>query len=98
MAETLEHARVAVNGTEIPPAAIAAEAQHHPAGTPQEALRAASEALVIRQLLLDEAERLGVEGHDINDDEGRPLSREEAQIEALLASQVKTPKADEAPF
>jgi peptidyl-prolyl cis-trans isomerase C len=90
-----EYPRVAVNGREIPPAAIAAETQHHPAGNAA-AAHAAAEALVIRQLLLDEAERLNIAATALVDDQGHPLSDDEARIEALLAAEVKTPRADEA--
>ena len=96
MADTIDRPRVAVNGREIPAAAIAAEAQHHPAPDAQAAWQAAAEALAVRQLLLDEAERLGVEGSGLTDAEGRALSDDEARIEALLAAQVKTPQADSA--
>lgn len=91
-----EYPRVAVNGREIPPAAIAAETQHHPAGNAAAARHAAAEALVIRQLLLDEAERLNIAATALVDDQGHPLSDDEARIEALLAAEVKTPRADEA--
>ena len=53
--------RLIVNGREIPADAIAAEAQHHPAPDAVSAWQAAAEALAIRQLLLDEADRLGIE-------------------------------------
>lgn len=96
MADAPEYPRVAVNGREIAPATIAAETQHHPAATAHEARRAAAEALVIRQLLLDEADRLNIVANGLVDAEGRPLSEEEARIEALLACEVKTPQADEA--
>ena len=88
--------RLIVNGREIPAEAIAAEAQHHPAPVAASAWQAAAEALAIRQLLLDEADRLGIEGSSLTDSEGRPLTPEEARIETLLAAEVKTPKADEA--
>jgi hypothetical protein len=51
---------------------------------------AAAEALVIRQLLLDEAERLNIAATALVDDQGHPLSDDEARIEALLAAEVKT--------
>lgn len=86
---------VIVNGREIPADAIAAEAQHHPAPDADSAWQAAAEALAIRQLLLDEADRLDIEGASLTDSEGRPLTPEEARIEALLAAEVKTPTADE---
>ncbi|NCO17517.1 MAG: peptidase, partial [Alphaproteobacteria bacterium] len=51
-----------VNGEVIPAAAIAAEAQNHPAppGKPGLAWRAAARALAVRALLLQEARRLGL--------------------------------------
>ena len=51
---------ILVNGAEIPPAAVAAEMQYHPAPSRQQAWTAAATALVIRQLLLQEAARLGI--------------------------------------
>ena len=43
-------------------AAIEAEVQYHPAGSLDEARKQAAEALVIRELLLQEASRRGVDG------------------------------------
>ncbi len=94
MAKVLEFPRVTVNGREIPGEAIAAEVQHHPAGDAAAAWQAAAEALAIRQLLLDEAERLGIDGAGLTDADGRHLAEDEARIEALLAAEVRTPKAD----
>jgi peptidyl-prolyl cis-trans isomerase C len=88
--------RVIVGGQEIPAAEIAAEAQNHPAETPEAAWVAAAEALVIRRLLLDEAGRLHIEATDLCDDEGHTLAPEDALIEALLEQEVITPKADAA--
>jgi len=96
MAEGLEATRVAVNGTVIAEADIAAEMQHHPAGNAAAARAAAAEALAVRQLLLDEADRLGIAGADLTDADGRPLSGDDARIEALFAAEVRTPRADEA--
>lgn len=96
MAEDFFKERVMVNGREIPAESIAAEAQHHPAPDASSAWQAAAEALAVRQLLLDEADRLGIEAAPMTDSEGRPLAPEEARIEALLAAEVQTPKADEA--
>ncbi len=76
---------IQVNGATIPEAAIAAEMQHHPAASRDAAWHAAAQALVIRQLLLAEAAR---QGHD--------TSNEEAAVEALLATEVTVPEADEA--
>lgn len=51
---------IRVNGKEIDEAAIAAELQYHPAASLDEARRLASEALVLRELLAQEAERQGL--------------------------------------
>lgn len=86
---------VIVGGRAIPAEAIAAEAQNHPAASAEEAWAAAAEALAIRQLLLDETERLGLEQSESRDEIGQSLTHEDALIEALLAREIKTPKADE---
>ncbi|MEQ1498906.1 MAG: peptidylprolyl isomerase [Novosphingobium sp.] len=87
---------VIVGGREISAADIAAEAQNHPAPSAEAAWEAAAEALAIRQLLVDEAERLELDPGEIRDEAGQPLTREDALIDALLASEIQTPKADEA--
>ena len=84
-----------VGGREIPADAIAAEAQHHPAPDAAAAWNAAAEALAVRQLLLDEAERLGIAGGERFDPDGRPLTEEDARIDALLEQEVRVPQADE---
>lgn len=86
---------VIVGGREIPEAAIAAEVQHHPAPDAESARAAAARALAVRQLLLEEAERLEIAANDAHDDEGRTLAAEDARIEALLAEVIQTPQADE---
>lgn len=96
MADPAGQAPVRVDGHEIPFAAIAAEAQNHPAPDAAAAWQAAAEALVVRQMLLAEADRLGIEAGELHDEEGRLLARDDARIEALLAAQVRTPRADEA--
>jgi peptidyl-prolyl cis-trans isomerase C len=87
---------VRVNGTEIPAATIAAEAQNHPAADPQGAWNAAAEALAVRQLLLCEAQRLGISAPAMTDASGRQLAVEDALVEALLEQEVRTPTADAA--
>ena len=52
---------VRVNGVAIARDVIAREVQHHPARTPAESLKAAARALVVRELLLQEARRLEIE-------------------------------------
>ena len=74
---------ISVNGVEIDDVAIERELPYHQeAGNP---LKEAVHELVLRTLLLQQADELGMTGGD-----------DEARIEALLALQVKVPKADEA--
>lgn len=87
---------VSVNGVVIARETIAGETQHHPAATPVEAWRAAARALVIRQLLIDEARHLGIEPAPAVDREGRCETDEEALIRQLIETHVKTPILDEA--
>ncbi len=82
---------IRVNGTEIAEGAIAAEMQHHPAASQEEAWQQAAHALVVRQLLLDEAGRTGIEAAE--DGDALP---DERVIATLLAAAVSTPEADEA--
>lgn len=96
MAEVLEHPPVIVNGREVDAAAIAAEVQNHPAPDAHSAWQAAARALVFRQLLLDEADRLEIMSVGLVDAEGRKLADEDARIEALLEQEVQSPHADEA--
>lgn len=95
MADVIERAKVRVGEVEIAPSAIAAEAQNHPADDGEEAWRLAAEALVVRQLLVAEADRLGICTDDLMDSEGRKLTGSDARIEALLAEEVLVPEANE---
>lgn len=81
---------VAVNGETIPPAAIAAEAQMHPAppGKPGLAWRAAARALAVRALLRQEAARAGLRAQPRDLGEGRRETEEEALIRALIEVRV----------
>ncbi len=74
---------LSVNGVDITDAAIEAELPHH--GQSGNPLKHAVHELVLRQLLLQEAQRLAMPGDD-----------DEARIEALLAAEVAVPAADEA--
>lgn len=87
--------RVGVNGVEIAPGAIAAETQHHPALAPQAAIEAAARALVVRELLLQEARRLGLAPEPLVDAAGRPETSDEAAIRALLEKQAPAAEPDE---
>lgn len=86
---------ISINGAEIEASVIAAEAQNHPSDDPETAWTAAAEALVVKTLLLAEAERLGVKAEAIKDAKGRELAPDDARIEALLEQEVITPNADE---
>jgi peptidyl-prolyl cis-trans isomerase C len=87
---------VSVNGVAIARAAIAQETQNHPAAKPIEAWQAAAHALVVRELLLQEARRIGFPAAPATDDEGRRETEEEALIRQLVEDAVVTPEADEA--
>lgn len=86
---------VRVNGVEIEAAAIARELQHHPAEDPVEAWTQAARALVVRELLLQEARRRGVEA-DPDDEGGVRESEEEALVRALLEQALVPAEPDEA--
>jgi peptidyl-prolyl cis-trans isomerase C len=85
---------VRVNGVAIPRDVIAREVQHHPSGTPMASWQAAARALVVRELLLQEARRLAVEAEPLADADGRRETAEEAAVRALVAREVRTPSAD----
>lgn len=88
--------KVAVNGVVIARETIARETQNHPAATPLEAWRAAARALVIRELLLQEARRIGLKPRARKDGAGRRETAEEALIRQVVETEVATPRADEA--
>jgi peptidyl-prolyl cis-trans isomerase C len=87
---------VSVNGKTVSPAAITREIQNHPAARPADAWQAAARALVIRELLLQEAGRLGVGAETMTDEDGRRETDEEALIRALVEQEIVTPEPDEA--
>lgn len=96
MADALEREAVRAGGVEIPAERIAAEMQNHPAPDAESAWQAAARALVVRELLLAEARRQGLEPAAMQDERGRDLTEDDALIEALLAKEVTTPSATEA--
>jgi peptidyl-prolyl cis-trans isomerase C len=87
---------VSINGVIIPSADIARETQHHASTDPDEAWALAARALAIRELLRQEAARLGVEAVPVEDDEGRREMPEEARDRALIEREVVVPRADDA--
>lgn len=82
-------ATVRVNDAEIAPEAIAREMQHHPGPDAATAWRAAARALAVRELLLQEAQRLGIEGVPEDDEAGRSETPEDARLRALLERMVQ---------
>jgi peptidyl-prolyl cis-trans isomerase C len=86
---------VEVNGKVIPREAIAREIQYHPADNPTVAWQQAARALVVRELLLQEAARRGIAAAPRTDDAGRRETGEEALVRALVEREVATPEPDE---
>ena len=86
---------VSVNGVSIARDAIVREMQHHPAPKPIAAWQQAARALVIRELLLQEARRLGVALQPASDGEGRRETDEEALMRGLIDREVTVPEPDD---
>jgi len=84
---------VSVNGVAIPEAEILAETQNHPAESPGMAAAAAAKALVVKELLLQEAMRLRMKGHPQADETGRVEAEEDAAISRLLDQEIDVPVA-----
>ncbi len=82
---------VVVNGFEISSDAIATEAQNHkaPKGKPGLAWRLAARALVIRELLLQEARKRDLQPQPIELEPGKIETDEEAMIREVLDLGVK---------
>ena len=86
---------VSVNGVAIAREAIQREMQHHPADKPIAAWQQAGRALVIRELLLQRANVLGIAPTPVTDDEGRRETDEEALMRAVVEREVTVPEPDE---
>jgi peptidyl-prolyl cis-trans isomerase C len=83
---------ITVNGRVISDDEIAREVQYHPAATLDEARHEAALALVIRELLLQEAAALGVEPEP----DPRPgIEAHEQVINKLLERELRLPEMDE---
>ena len=84
---------IVVNGTTLPVADIAAEAQNHhaPRGKPGLAWRKAARALAVRQLMLEEAAALGLVAAPRELAPGQVETADEALIRALM-EQAVTPE------
>jgi peptidyl-prolyl cis-trans isomerase C len=90
-----ERKTVSVNGIVLPHEIIAAEAQNHSAPSPAAAFAEAARALAIRELLLQEARRLGLNPAPETDFEGRRETDEDALIRALVAEAIPQDAPDE---
>lgn len=86
-----EWPRIKVNGVALEAESIARELQYHPAPNRQEAVFLACQALVIRELLQQRIQALGLQ---VMPQAGEPA--EEAAIRALIECEVPLPVADEA--
>jgi peptidyl-prolyl cis-trans isomerase C len=91
-----QRAPIIVNGVALAPQAVAEEAQHHPAKTPAKAFEAAGRALVIRHLLLEEAERCAIAAESMLVAPGKRETSDEARIRNLIAANVAVDEPDEA--
>ena len=87
---------VRVNGVEISPEAIAQEIQHHPAPDAETAWVEAARALAIRELLLQEARRVGIAAEPATDEAGRIEIEDDALVGALLEMEVTPSEPGEA--
>jgi hypothetical protein len=83
---------IIVNGVKITDDEIYAEVQYHPSGSLEEAQYRASQALVIRELLLQESRGKGLLGPE----ETQSVEKVEEAIESLIEREVFVPHADEA--
>jgi hypothetical protein len=82
---------ILVNKIEISDEEIGREMQYHPAKTQETAWRLAAQALVIRQLFLQQAAESGL----YDADPATSKDREEEVIDQLLDQDVTVPEADE---
>lgn len=86
---------VRVNGVEIEPEAIAQEIQHHPAPDAETAWIEAARALAVRELLLQEAQRLAILADPETDEAGRIEADDDAMVRALIEQEVRPEKPGE---
>lgn len=77
---------IRVNGAPISTDDVAREVQYHPAGTPQEGIQKAAEALVIRTLLLQKAKEVLAEGDEVLSEESLLSTLLEREAPAELPS------------
>lgn len=90
-----QRAQIKLNGVVLPPHMIAAEAQHHPAKSPAAAFHIAARALIVRTLLLEEAQRRLIAAEPELVSPGKRETDDEARIRALVESCVPVSEPDE---
>ena len=83
---------VTVNGKKITDEEIYQEMQHHPADSVEAAADKAAKALVIKELLLQEAINLNVQVDGVDSGDG---NYDAALIDALFTEVIKTPELDD---
>ncbi|MEI6984781.1 MAG: peptidylprolyl isomerase [Rhodospirillaceae bacterium] len=86
---------ILVNGVEIGEDDMAREVQYHPAPSLEEARTAAAQALVVRELLLQEAKRLCLTTL-VECGEGMEFDQEDALVQVLIEREVSVPEPEEA--
>lgn len=84
---------VVVNGVSIPESEILLETQNHPANSPGEALRLATRALVVRELLWQEAQVNGCADKPSKNADGKVETLIDSSITKLIDQVIKVPKA-----
>ena len=92
----VQRSEVSVNGVVISAREISHEMQHHDASTPLDAWSEAARSLALRELMLQEAYRLGLKPRPLTDDDGRRETDDEALVRQLAEQEIATPEADEA--
>lgn len=96
--EYFESLPITVNGVRLSPEAIAAEAQNHPMPDhkPEWAWGAAAHALVLKELLLQQAQLKSIQAEPRELDTGQWETPEEALIRGLLEQEMTPASSDEA--
>lgn len=92
---SLDEQPVLVDGVEIEPEAIAREMQNHPHEEPGASWREAARALVVRELLLGEARRRGLEPEPEALGDNRTETEDDSLIRALLDAAVEPAEPSE---
>lgn len=85
--DPIEIDEISINGTLISPEDIAREVQYHPANSPEEGINLATEALIIRTLLLQQAKKLGITVNNSDSKNGSNDNQAEEMIISMLIDQ-----------